>query len=1228
MQPKHTHIICSFLFLMLANLSFSQDSGGNIFQQELNKMAKMPNSPEAQAFATYGDVDVSLYTGTPNISIPLHEISGREMTLPMSLTYNASGIKVEQLATWTGLGWNLNLGGRISRVANGLPDDYIDGNYETMNDTRKRVVGQDPTIGEEITASVNSYLENRSKRFLSEQAVRDYFFFLDKVNKNFIDTQPDIFEVNAPGLNTTLVFDPNDDNKPKSLDNPRIRIDQVYRGSRGNYEILGWVITGEDGTRYTFGVANNNSSLAPKYELTKSYGNDNQENGVLILEYASSWVLTKIESPNKKDVFEFDYYDTGYWLQPAVPSQASKAGLKILDDKDFYSLDDVSERFSLGAGYWTSQLLISEVKHNSKVLVELNRGTRNDLPYDNNVNARLDHILFYDYNAILLKRIDLNNNNYFNQGAVNSFDKRLKLDKVVIKDKLQNSVEEYVLDYHSPELLPSRLSKGQDYGGYYNGVNNSVLYPKYQNSGLTFDGADRDPSYCHTQIGTLKKITYPTGGYTEFNYELNQSELAPQDTSSEEWTDIPYAQLSVSAGTDPSTPCGPCCLDQFGSSPPKVVSVTFSIEEAGNYNIDYIKEGLGGNMEQAFIMQLSDGKLCSNPDAGPFTLQPLPYDEIVSNSCVWDDRIVWNHTYPVDKMYFARGCYQVTLVIGNQSNNNLNLQIWRPELQTNLGADGALVDRPGLRIKSVVSRDSNGDFAKSKSYSYPKQKNNHIPILSKIVNVGSSTFLERTAGYQQGDGPMISYPEVIESSFDAFEIRNGKIKYTFYSNSGGRIPHEKPPFQINYFPKLISGKLKKSEVYNKFGIPVSNQTIEYYQTIQSPVSINGLVVSTNLNNAEKYPFISQGINDFGYELVERNCRDEGQGAGQDTTKSWNQIITATNAETQGLPEDLGDGRGGTTDFSNACPFPCINNWENCSPYIGLMDNFYGRYEVFETFINGDYGGISMTKNVQFFEESTNNTNEVSTLTETEYDKTIDGYYRPKEVKTVNSKGDIYRQSFTYPNYEDDTYAALFNKNRLNEVVNSQTEKVDENGNLLRSISARKNEYYISGNVIMPSKIFATKEGPNDLEERVNFTYYSDGNLKTAKKTNGVTTVYIWGYDNKYPLAKVENAAFDDVSGYVTTLKSKSNADDDRTFNTAGNEGSLRQSLDDLRTALPNAMVSTYTYDPLIGVTSMTDPRGYTIYYEYDDFNRLKLVKDAAGKLVSDYEYGYKQPVSN
>ena len=66
-------------------------------------------------------------------------------------------------------------------------------------------------------------------------------------------------------------------------------------------------------------------------------------------------------------------------------------------------------------------------------------------------------------------------------------------------------------------------------------------------------------------------------------------------------------------------------------------------------------------------------------------------------------------------------------------------------------------------------------------------------------------------------------------------------------------------------------------------------------------------------------------------------------------------------------------------------------------------------------------------------------------------------------------------------------------------------------------------------------------------------------------------------------------------------------------------------LNSLRTTLPQAQINTYTYTPLIGRTSATDPRGITTYYEYDGMNRLKEVyrkNGTAKEIINHYEYSY------
>jgi YD repeat-containing protein len=52
---------------------------------------------------------------------------------------------------------------------------------------------------------------------------------------------------------------------------------------------------------------------------------------------------------------------------------------------------------------------------------------------------------------------------------------------------------------------------------------------------------------------------------------------------------------------------------------------------------------------------------------------------------------------------------------------------------------------------------------------------------------------------------------------------------------------------------------------------------------------------------------------------------------------------------------------------------------------------------------------------------------------------------------------------------------------------------------------------------------------------------------------------------------------------------------------------------------------TYTYKPLVGMLSSTNPRGVTTYYEYDTFNRLKqtyIIENGEKKILQKYDYHY------
>jgi hypothetical protein len=87
------------------------------------------SSPTAASLGKYGDIPVSYNTGIPNINIPVYTIESGSLKLPVSLSYHASGLKVQEQASWVGAGWALNAGGVITRTVIGGPDDRGLGSY-------------------------------------------------------------------------------------------------------------------------------------------------------------------------------------------------------------------------------------------------------------------------------------------------------------------------------------------------------------------------------------------------------------------------------------------------------------------------------------------------------------------------------------------------------------------------------------------------------------------------------------------------------------------------------------------------------------------------------------------------------------------------------------------------------------------------------------------------------------------------------------------------------------------------------------------------------------------------------------------------------------------------------------------------------------------------------------------------------------------------------------------
>lgn len=149
--------------------------------------------------------------------------------------------------------------------------------------------------------------------------------------------------------------------------------------------------------------------------------------------------------------------------------------------------------------------------------------------------------------------------------------------------------------------------------------------------------------------------------------------------------------------------------------------------------------------------------------------------------------------------------------------------------------------------------------------------------------------------------------------------------------------------------------------------------------------------------------------------------------------------------------------------------------------------------------------------------------------------------------------------------------------------------------------------------------------PSLFKPAVIFSQYSSkGFIAEQQKTNDVKTSYLWGYNGAYPVAQIVGADYNTISGFVN----QSVLDN---VSAQYSDEQVRNELNKIRTGLANsgikALVTTYTFKPWAGMTSVTDATGKTMYYEYDGFGRVDNIRDQNKNILKKFQYKYSATVA-
>ncbi|MGV8878480.1 MAG: hypothetical protein ACOH2A_05570 [Sphingobacteriaceae bacterium] len=531
------------VFFTLFNLTFVSCLYGQV---TFDKRAGGPigAAPKIGDFNQVAGLDnVEFCTGTVNATIPLFEIKAHDITVPISISYSALGLKVGQEAGPTGMGWELNAGGKIIRQVNGLLDDADPA--RSVNSTNSFMLNPDDILND----------RNKLKEVMLGNADYAYDIF-----SYTLPTSGGRFTQN--GL--TFPYDP------------------TFK-----YDINGSRITTGDGMIHNFTAGDGIIVSRRKFYEPANDGTSNMrrvehqaEWFIDVKSYTSDFNLANIISSRFKDTVKFEYesiaslhYTNGIPAKTRLTSTETISLTRKLaqrPDNSWYDID--------GMYYFVDEPIIGQTK------VEIYRHERiKTITYATGK-------VFFEYSAIdaLGRDVITSITVYQKLNTVLKWLKRYEfnydpdvqyghyLETVDVLDAAGIKAGKWKFSYYGTStpyavgklpVVPSSGSKAQDRWGFYNGeTDNKTLleqadslinlrdiphlmasnpnYPGHPVSIFTFKRTENREFYSPTDQnttqlpfakrhfsfsqaikGTLKSITTPTGESVNYEYESNSYQI-------------------------------------------------------------------------------------------------------------------------------------------------------------------------------------------------------------------------------------------------------------------------------------------------------------------------------------------------------------------------------------------------------------------------------------------------------------------------------------------------------------------------------------------------------------------------------------------------------------------------------------------------------------------------------------------------------------------------------